>query len=389
MSFATVMAALSPSVWWRQAESSGSTMTDSSGNARHGTYPNAPTFSQTGLLHDGDTNTANVYSTGATTYGQINNAAWMNVTTFSAFARIKPTGITGTQTILNRFGATGSNNDSFALRMDNAAMRLYMNNAAGLYPSVTLGTLVAGTEYSIGFTYSAGTSRVFLDGVFIGTLSSTAKVVTAAMNVGRSAYGEPFGGTIDEVAFWSGVAVADADHLALHTAAVTPPSITVAGERFTSAATMLDGAALVGVTVSGDAFASSATFLDGSASSGPVLVSGDVFTVATTMLDGTAQTQVLVAGDAFGSSATFLDGLVAGAPIPGEAFSVAAVFLDGGMVVTSDTDTSNFYNGRRRGGLATVELDVPVATPPVASTVVRVDKAIALPQPVLVKGRPT
>lgn len=54
------------------------------------------------------------------------------------------------------------------------------------------------------------------------------------------------------------------------------------------------------------------------------------------------------------------------------------------------TDTSNSNNGRTRGGRATVTVTRPVAAVPPGTTFgERYDKALALPEPVMVDGRPT
>lgn len=55
------------------------------------------------------------------------------------------------------------------------------------------------------------------------------------------------------------------------------------------------------------------------------------------------------------------------------------------------TDTSNSHNGRRRHGRATVIRPTPDApTPPPGRTLAkRYDKALALPIPDMVDGRPT
>lgn len=54
MSFASTVTALSPYAWYRCNESSGTTLTDSSGNTRNGTYSGTYTQSQTGFTNDGN-----------------------------------------------------------------------------------------------------------------------------------------------------------------------------------------------------------------------------------------------------------------------------------------------------------------------------------------------
>ncbi len=54
MAYADVVLADSPLAYYRLGESSGTTMTDSSGNGRHGTYVGSPTLGAAGLV-PGDT----------------------------------------------------------------------------------------------------------------------------------------------------------------------------------------------------------------------------------------------------------------------------------------------------------------------------------------------
>jgi hypothetical protein len=58
--------------------------------------------------------------------------------------------------------------------------------------------------------------------------------------------------------------------------------------------------------------------------------------------------------------------------------------------LTGGTDTSNALDGRSRGGTATGTVTYPVTPVPPGRTLgERYDKAIAYPDPVMVKGRPT
>jgi len=59
----TAITADAPAGYWRLGESSGTTASDASGNARHGTYVGAVTLGQTGAL-TGDLNTAIVLNNG-------------------------------------------------------------------------------------------------------------------------------------------------------------------------------------------------------------------------------------------------------------------------------------------------------------------------------------
>lgn len=76
------------------------------------------------------------------------------------------------------------------------------------------------------------------------------------------------------------------------------------------------------------------------------------------------------------------------APPPATATAAARAPVWTGVKYVS-TDTSNAFGGLSLVGLAQVSFNPPIAAPPAALSTTRVDKAIALPAPVLVKGRPT
>lgn len=73
----------SPIAWWRQGEASGTVMTDSSGNALHGTYTNV-TLGADGLITDG--NTAAVYGGSGTARAVVPHNSLLNVGDVFTFA---------------------------------------------------------------------------------------------------------------------------------------------------------------------------------------------------------------------------------------------------------------------------------------------------------------
>lgn len=390
MSYSSSVLAHSPHLYLRCGESSGATAADSSGNGRDATIAGTITYGVAGAIL-GDSDTAFTLP-GTTSTGSISLAysSWMNVSTFTTLCWFK-TSDTGINYLVTRWSSSaGSSVWGLDLQSSDVIRAYARLNGNVRTVSATVTGLRDNAWHLAAVTYDGTDLILNVDGVTEGSAAwagpltqPTASAITPGWRT-AGASTEQLNGSLDEVYF--GPALTEAQILALYEAAT---ELIIAGEAFGSSATMLDGTPLVGISVAGEAFASSATFLDGSVGGGPVTVSGEAFATAATMLDGSALTAVSVAGEAFVSSATMLDGAPVLGPVGGDAFAVTMTMLDGGVVVTSATDTSNFYNGRRRGGLATVELDVPVTAPPVAATVVRVDKAIALPQPVLVKGRPT
>lgn len=108
--YAAEVLADSPLVYWKLAEASGTTMADSSGNARDGGYFNSPTLGQSGPIA-GDTA---VLFDGTNQFGLISYASWMaGLTALTLEAWVKTTATSGTivgrgNSVSNyRLGVTG------------------------------------------------------------------------------------------------------------------------------------------------------------------------------------------------------------------------------------------------------------------------------------------
>ncbi|HJR88836.1 MAG TPA: hypothetical protein VJ782_01585, partial [Aeromicrobium sp.] len=106
MSFSSEAIALAPAWYGRLGEPSGTTMNDSSGNARHGTYENSAILGATGLLV-GDSDTA-IAPTVGNGIGIVADAAWMDVTAISLVALIKVTAGSTNRGIISRFTSGGN-----------------------------------------------------------------------------------------------------------------------------------------------------------------------------------------------------------------------------------------------------------------------------------------
>lgn len=195
----------SPAAYWRLGESSGSTMTDSSGNNRNGTYYTT-TLGATGLLSTGSDTAASWAGTGAAT---VAHSAWLDSTDWTAECLFKPSTVTGTQTVFARY-ISGA---SFALsrwsvRMDGNVLRFYSFTAE--FGSHDIGTVTAGTTYHLAIVYVGSTSTVtpYLNAV-AGTsavrgmnAASSPFTIAAAVDTTNGSGGERFSGTIDEVAYY-------------------------------------------------------------------------------------------------------------------------------------------------------------------------------------------
>lgn len=223
--FATLMASKSPAAWYRLGEASGTTMNDSSGNSRNGAYSTGggfapPTLGATGLLHDGDTDTAASFN-GTTSACEVTyNSGWMNNTTFSVFARIKPNTVSGNHSVVGRYVGVGGNVNAWIIRQDGPTVYLWYNNGSN-YFNLTLGTVASGTEYTVGVSVGGGVIKVYFNGAMVASRTDSIRATTANIIVGANYQGSPnelFSGVIDEVAYWNAT-LADADQADLHAAA--------------------------------------------------------------------------------------------------------------------------------------------------------------------------
>lgn len=325
MTYSAEVLADSPLAYYRLGEASGTTMTDSSGNGRNGSHVSSPTLGSTSLLV-GDANTAVTYSSGK--YSETTSATWMDASSFSVDALIKPTAVSGTQTIASRYdgGDSGSFTvSSWTLRLDGNKLACYIFSGASFGVATQSTTLTAGTTYHVGATYdgTTGAITVYVNGTSVGTGTRTSmnSPVTRPFRISRSGNSatESFAGVIDEVAYYGSVLTGT--RMAAHYTAATTSGVTVALDRFTSAATFLDVVPSSSIAVDLDRFASAATLLDVSPTTS----------------------------------------------IP--------------------TDTTNLLTGLNVGMFGEVILDRPDETPPPAPP--RRDIAIPYPQPVMVNGRPT
>jgi hypothetical protein len=202
--YSAAVLADSPLAYYRLGEASGTTMTDSSGNGRSGTYAGSPTLGATGLV-TGDSDTAVTFN--GTNYGEVPYASWMN--TLSAFtieAIIKPGSVTGTRTIACRHASTGGS--QWVLRLEGTALVSYIYN--GGFPAATASTtFVIGTKYHVASTYDGSTITVYVNGTSAGSAAASGKAsATSVLDIGAARTGfsngiaDQFSGVIDEVAYY-------------------------------------------------------------------------------------------------------------------------------------------------------------------------------------------
>lgn len=201
-SYASEVLADSPVVYWRQGDPSGSTMTDSSGNARHGTYAVAPTLGATGLLvGDADT-AANFQGGGSGGYGEMASASWMNVTDLTLEVWIKPDQVSAQANVVIR--DDGGAGRDWILRTTSAGKIDFAvwNTGGTLYQLIPTTVLSAGNTYHIVGTFDGTNQKVYINGTQAGTQACSGDVRALTQMIQLGGPGSRFDGIIDEVAIY-------------------------------------------------------------------------------------------------------------------------------------------------------------------------------------------
>jgi hypothetical protein len=237
MSYSSEVLADTPLAYYRLGESAGTTMADSSGNARDGLYDptTPPTLGATGLLV-GDADTAADFD-GVDDFATIFDAAWLDsIAVIEAI--IEPDGVSGSATrpFIDRDVSGTSNARSFQFRISTTGkLDFFVFDSTGAVKQITgTTTLVINTKYHVAVRHDGSNLHLYLNGVSDATpvaFAGTWRASTAAVNFGKSARttgGATFyDGTIDEVAFYSSLSAARiAAHAAAMSFSVSPTTAT-------------------------------------------------------------------------------------------------------------------------------------------------------------------
>jgi hypothetical protein len=226
MTYSAEVLADSPAAYWRLGDTSGTTMADSSGNSRSGTYTSV-NLNQTGLL-SGDADTAVTFSA-AGGNGLVTYSSWMNSTSLTVEAWIKTTSAT-TQVIVCRDAQSGTR--VWQLQVNSSGKVVFTNLAGGSFTgSITVND---GVRHHIVVTYDGSASPkpivMYVDNVAdVTSTNITAMPVPTAtpICVGNSNRTTTalFAGTLDEVAFYT--TVLSAARVSAHYTAGTSAGISV------------------------------------------------------------------------------------------------------------------------------------------------------------------
>lgn len=222
MTYAATVLADSPLGYWRLGDASGTTMTDSSGSSRNGTYVGTPTLGAAGLL-TGDADTA-VSLNGTSQCGTVTYAAWMDVSVITLEAVVKPAAVGAYRAILDRDDAGGAAPRVFQFRMENTGKLgfIFWDSGGTVHSFVGSTVMSAGSIYHVAATFNGTTATLYINGVSDGTLSFTGSLKTGTRNMQVGSTGgtaQFYSGVIDEAAIY-GTALSST-RIAAHYAAMT------------------------------------------------------------------------------------------------------------------------------------------------------------------------
>lgn len=179
------MQALSPTVWYRLGEPSGTSAADASGNTNTGTYVGTPTLGSTGLI-TGDSDKAVTLGSGQYVTGPVVTLPTTEIT-LGGWANI--TSIPSDGALVGRWGA----NSGAMLYMDATKVYLYVNgtNSCNVNkPSAARHSYIA--------TWDGTNARIYIDGALAAGPTAYAGPITqpAATNLQVGTYANHGGGNI-------------------------------------------------------------------------------------------------------------------------------------------------------------------------------------------------
>jgi Concanavalin A-like lectin/glucanases superfamily/Putative peptidoglycan binding domain len=204
MTYASEVLADSPLAYYRHGEASGTTLVDSSGNGRNGTWTVAPTaFGVTGLI-SGDADTAVEYSgTTSGTLATVTDAAWMDSTYLTVEMWVKPDAA--------NIGLVSRDDGTFdrvwrtfldsSRRIDFAVW----NQSETVYQNITTETLTLGQTYHVVCTYDGSSVKVYINGRLSRSVAATGTLITSLnenITVGKGSSNIRMDGVMDEVAIY-------------------------------------------------------------------------------------------------------------------------------------------------------------------------------------------
>lgn len=237
--FAGDAQALTPDGYWRMADAMGTSLTDSSPNAHHGTVGTSHPTSVAGLLF-GDANAAmlfpGLYNSGSS-MAAVPYGAWMNRSTFTAFCWFR-TSDTGLNYLFTRWsGTTASEIFGIDLQSSNVIRGYAKIGGTNRILAPTVTGLRDNAPHMVALTYDGTELRLQVDAVTVATLTIATALqtsLTSELRMGHrvgAANGEQLNGVLDEC--WFGPALSAAQVADLYAAGTGSGSGVPAGAYLT------------------------------------------------------------------------------------------------------------------------------------------------------------
>lgn len=204
MTYSAEVLADTPLAYWKLGEASGTTATDSSGNANDGTYTGSPTLGATGML-TGDPDTAVTFD-GSTQYMSAPLAAFAANALITVEAWAKWTSTSTNSTIVCSDTAVAGHK-GFALFIGNAAGKVSFGSYGSSFATTSAATFNDGNRHHLVGTYDGTQFRLYVDET-LAAGPTTASLPTGASVVYVAERGNNtlrFAGTVEKVAVYSGV----------------------------------------------------------------------------------------------------------------------------------------------------------------------------------------
>jgi len=400
VSYSSEVLADSPLVYWKLAEASGTTMVDSSGNSRAGTYTASPTLGQTGPLA-GSSDTAALFN-GTTQYGQIASASWMNVSTeFTIEAWFKTTATAGT--IFGR----GANPANYRIGVT-GGKAFAGSTLSGGAEATAIGTTTVndGNWHYVCARWTGSTLILEVDGVQENTVArATLSTSPNPLRVAQRNSDSFFAGTIGQCALY-GTNIGPTRMAAHYSAGLSGGPTTITGGLSTETDSASAGSVTAGARVSGGLPVETDVALAGSIQTGQIVALGQAVetdsasagTVSVVVVGGLATetdsafkvSLSLTLGQAVETDTALGGVFVSGIIIPlGLAVETDEALAGGGDEDYTRSVVSNLVGGRSRSGVGVGTWEPAVAPVPDSLVpAVAYDVAHAFPAPVILDGQP-
>jgi len=228
-SYQDTILSYSPVAYWRMDDTSGSTMTDSSGNGYNGSYVNTPTLNSTSLLNI-DPGNPSVAFNGTNEYATRAHNVAFNATQFTVLAWIKADSLPSADwTTIMQKSSTQFDYDGWGMRITPSGAVGMTVHQGGVDKTTysSGGRVKVGGTYFIAWVVSSTGLRVYIDGVQRAnnaTYSGNADTNSGGIVIGFAGTGpaDPyFHGTIDELTF-IGSALSEANIQSIYEIGIRP-----------------------------------------------------------------------------------------------------------------------------------------------------------------------